>query len=219
MKNPFSKESSQYRDFKTMSDLKWHCTKCSLEAAQAKTWQTWRQKGIQLDQDSGNFFKKIECKQCKKKTIHRKLKSMQILEDTNIRSGISQKLAIKIKKVYNNEEALYLREMQPMELEIDHRFPQIRWQKNEDINSNEMTEGEIKKKFILFTRKHNLLKSRACEKCFQNNKRGHFPGIPFFYKGNENWQGQNEFDEGGCEGCFWYSPYKWRKELQKIIKS
>ena len=51
--NPFKKGSTQYKDFETMSDCEWHCTKCELLSGQAKTWQVWRQeKGIQLDQDS-----------------------------------------------------------------------------------------------------------------------------------------------------------------------
>ena len=48
--NPFKEGSNQYKDFKTMSDCKWHCSKCELLSGQAKTWQVWRQeKGIQLD--------------------------------------------------------------------------------------------------------------------------------------------------------------------------
>ncbi len=41
--NPFKENSTSYQDFKTMSDLKWHCSKCELKSGQAKTWQVWRQ--------------------------------------------------------------------------------------------------------------------------------------------------------------------------------
>ena len=45
--NPFKEGSNQYKDFETMSDCKWHCSKCELLRGQAKTWQVWRQeKGI-----------------------------------------------------------------------------------------------------------------------------------------------------------------------------
>ena len=61
-KNPFKERTTSYEDFNTMSDLKWHCTKCKLKSGQAKTWQIWRQSGIQLDTDEkGNFYKTIFC--------------------------------------------------------------------------------------------------------------------------------------------------------------
>jgi len=218
MKNPFKKGTTSYHDWEVLKDLKWHCTKCELKSGQAKTWQVWRQMGIQLDVDEkGNWYKKIYCEKCQNKTIHRKLKSLEILEDTNIRSGIPSKLAKKVKEVLDFEEAVFLRKMPPRELEIDHKFPQIRWNKNEEENKSTMSEDEIKQKFILLTRSNNLLKSRYCEKCFKTSIRGNFPGIYFWYEGNEQWNGENEFDEKGCVGCFWYDPYKWREVLNQIV--
>jgi len=70
----------------------------------------------------------------------------------------------------------------------------------------------------LLTRSNSLLKSRYCEKCFKNNKRGSFPGISFWYDGNEDWKGDLH-DEKGCMGCFWYDPYEWRKKLNEIVNS
>lgn len=83
MSNPFKEGSTQYKDFETMSDCKWHCTKCELLSGQAKTWQVWRQeKGIQLDQDeSGHWYKTIFCEHCGTNTIHRKLKSTKIIDN------------------------------------------------------------------------------------------------------------------------------------------
>ena len=46
--NPFKQNTTSYYDWEVMKDLKWHCTKCELEAAQAKTWQNWKHKGIQI---------------------------------------------------------------------------------------------------------------------------------------------------------------------------
>lgn len=219
-KNPFKEKTTSYKDFRTMSDLKWHCAKCELKSGQAKTWQIWRQSGIQLDTDEkGNFYKTIFCEKCRNKTVHRKLKSLIILEETKTRSGLPQKLAKKIKKVLKYEEALFLRKMMPRELEIDHKFPQVRWNKNEDENKSDMPEKEIKDKFILLTRNNNLLKSRHCEKCYKTGKRGNFPGIFFWFKGIEKWDKKiDKHDKKGCDGCFWFNPYKWREELDKIIK-
>jgi len=215
--NPFNPNTTSYYDWEIMKDLKWHCTKCKLKSAQAKIWQVWRQMGIQLDTDEkGNFYKRMYCQTCGKKTIHRKLKSLEILDETKVRSSIPAKLAKKIKEVLNYEEAIYLRKMPSKELEIDHKFPQVRWCRDEE-KLNDMSEEEIKQKFILLTRSHNLLKSRFCERCVNTGKRGYFPGIYFWYEGDEKWRGKSECDENGCVGCFWYDPYKWREELNKIV--
>lgn len=220
MQNPFKKDTtSQHHDWEVLKDLEWHCTKCELKSGQAKTWQVWRQeKGIQLDKDEkGNWYKNIDCLTCGFKTVHRKLKSLEILDETKSRSGISQYLARKIKMLFKNEEAFLLREISPNQLEVDHKFPQIRWGNNERENKSTMLEDEIRQRFILLNRSNNLLKSRYCEKCVKTGNRGVFPGIYFWHQGGENWQGKDEYDEKGCEGCFWYDPYKWRVELNKIV--
>jgi hypothetical protein len=219
MSNPFKQDTTSYHDWEVLKDLQWHCTKCELKSAQAKTWQVWRQeKGIQLDTDEkGNWFKNIECAKCGFKTVHRKLKSLEILDITKSRSGISSYLARKVKQIYNHEDALFLRKFSPRELEVDHKFPQIRWKNDEEENKSSMSEEEIKSKFILLTRSNNLLKSRYCEKCVKIGERGHFPGIYFWYEGDESWSGENEYDKNGCKGCFWYDPYKWREELNKLV--
>jgi len=196
--NPFKENTTSYYDWEVLKDLKWHCTKCELKSGQAKTWQVWRQSGIVLDIDEkGHFFKTIICNKCNNKTIHRKLKSLDI---------------------FKNQEAMLLREMPPKELEVDHKFPQVRWNSNEKENPHDMSETDIKSKFILLTRSNNLLKSRFCENCFKTGKRGYFPGIFYWYSGNDEWT-TDKYNEKGCIGCFWYDPYKWREELNKIIKS
>ena len=48
-------------------------------------------------------LKLLECPTCGIKTVHRKLKSLEILDETKSRSGISQYLARRVKQVYNNE--------------------------------------------------------------------------------------------------------------------
>jgi hypothetical protein len=219
LKNPFTPNTTSFKDFETLSDLEWHCAKCELEAAQAKTWQVWRHKGLQLATDEkGNFFKRQFCDNCGKTTIHRKLSSLEVIENTKVRSGIPAKLARRIKAVYKNEEAVLLRQLSPNQLEIDHRFPQIRWSSDENENPPHMSETEIRRKFILLNRSNNLLKSRYCERCVETGKRGHFAGIKYWYQGNEEWDTNISPDnELGCEGCFWYNPYQWRQALNNLI--
>lgn len=219
-KNPFKQGTTSHNDFNILSDLKWHCTKCELKSGQAKTWQVWRQQGIQLDIDEKeNFYKTMFCEKCKNKTIHRKLKSLTILEDTNVRSGLPQKLAKRIKEILRFEEAVFLRKMMPKELEVDHRFPQVRWNNDEEENKSDMHEADIKEKFILLTRSNNLLKSRFCEKCFKTGERGNFPGIYYWFDGGKNWDKEiDKHDKNGCAGCFWNNPDKWREEINKVVK-
>lgn len=221
MDNPFRKNTTSHHDWEILKDLKWHCTKCELKSGQAKTWQVWRQEyGLQLDKDEkGNWYKNQFCLNCNNKTVHRKLLNLDIAEDTKSRSGLSAKFSKKVKDIYDDTEAFFLRKFPQRELEVDHKFPQIRWSSNEDKNLESMSENDIRKKFILLTRSNNLLKSRQCENCVKTSKRGNFPGIYFWYKGDERWNGEDAFDEKGCIGCFWYDPFEWRKKLNEKIKS
>lgn len=214
--NPFKEGSNQYKDFETMSDCEWHCSKCELLSGQAKTWQVWRQeKGIQLDQDeNGNWYKNIYCEKCGIKTVHRKLKSTEIVTDNlKARTGIPSKVAKRAKEIYECIDEYTMRTEAAKILEIDHRIPQVRWTQNEEVNSN-LNDEQIKEKFMLLTSPNNLLKSRVCEECARTNKRGKgYKMIEFWYVGTEDYT-----DDIGCVGCFWYNPSKWREELNKRIK-
>lgn len=215
MSNPFKKNTNQYKDFETLSDLQWHCTKCELKSSQAKTWQIWRQeKGIQLDQDeNGNWYKRKKCNKCANVTIHRKLKTIEILPNNlKARAGIPKQIAKRAKQLFECIDEYTLRKEPANKLEIDHRIPQVRWGKNEDKNLR-LTDDQINEKFMLLTRENNLLKSRACEKCVETGLRSNGYGeIEFWYKGDKNYS-----DTLGCDGCFWYNPSKWREELNKIV--
>ena len=128
------------------------------------------------------------------------------------------RLRKRIFKYYKNIEAISLRQMLPSQLEVDHRFPQVRWIRDEIYNPD-MPEKEIQKKFQLLTREHNLWKSRYCESCFKTNERGTFIGINYFYQGNEYWDKNiASDDEKGCIGCFWYAPETWRDNLNIELK-
>ncbi len=217
--NPFKENTISYQDWEVLKDLQWHCTKCELKSGQAKTWQTWRdEKGVQFEEPTHRRWEaRIFCNTCKKTTSHRKLKTLELLETVSIRVQITPKIAKKVKDLYGCIEAVLLRKLSPKELEIDHKFPQIRWNKNEEKNDG-LSDKDLKNKFILLNRNNNLWKSRQCESCFKTNKRGSFPGINFWYKGDENWSG-NPHDEKGCIGCFWYDPYKWRRKLNELVSS
>lgn len=220
--NPFSVGTTSYHDYEVLRDLMWHCTKCELRSGQAKTWQTWRDAyGIQFEESSPGsrrWESRIRCENCEKTTVHRKLLTLERSETTSARSGISAKTASRIKTLLKNEEAFLLRTLSPRELEVDHKFPQIRWDKAEERNEDNATDQYLISKFILLNRNNNLLKSRYCERCYKEGVRGNFPGIYFWYEGDERWKG-DPHDEKGCFGCFWYDPYKWRKALNDLIRT
>ena len=104
----------------------------------------------------------------------------------------------------------------------DHKFSEIRWDENtKGENPDDMTDEQIKEKFQLLTNQRNQQKREVCRSCFQTNKRGIIYGIPFFYKGSEDWDDtipkKGKEAEKGCIGCGWYDIQKWREELIKYI--
>lgn len=110
--------------------------------------------------------KTIPCSICKDKTAHRRLVSTTPTNASFVRSALPESLKGRVKEVYkNNVEAITQRTYQPAELEVDHRFAQLRWSKPEDANPPDMSDDEIVAKFQLLTRQHNLWKSRYCERC------------------------------------------------------
>lgn len=214
--NPFRFGSTQYDDFETMSDMKWHCTKCELKSSQAKTWQVWRQeKGIQFAQDEeGHWYKKMVCCHCHQLTIHRKLLSTQLVtNDLKARSAIPPEIISRAKRIYGYVDEYSVRSEPANQLEIDHRIPQVRWNSDESDNRG-LTDAQIREKFMLLSRANNLLKSRICEECKRTGKRGRgYKIVEFWYEGSESYE-----LSVGCRGCFWHNPTKWREEINKAIK-
>lgn len=105
----------------------------------------------------------------------------------------------------------------------DHKFSEIRWDENtKGENPDTMTDEEIRQKFQLLTNQRNQQKREVCRTCFQTGKRGTIYGIPFYYKGDENWDchipQKGKDAERGCEGCPWYDIARWREELLKKIQ-
>ncbi len=211
--HPFNEGTKLHQAFMILSDSQWHCGKHELPGTQpAKAIQIIRQHGFKVEK------KTIPCNTCNDKTVHRRLISTIPIAASYVRLQLSDKLRKKVLKHYKNIEALSLREMTPNQLEVDHRFPQVRWSKDESYDT-EMSLEDIQKKFQLLTRENNLWKSRNCEKCAKTNERGTFIGIKYFWHGSLAWDTNiPSDDEKGCLGCFWYDPETWRKKLNLLIK-
>ena len=212
--SPFNEGTKIHRVFMLLADSEWHCGKHELPGTQpAKAIQIIRQNGYEIEN------KTILCSVCNDKTVHRRLISTEPSNKNIVRSPLPEALKRRVKAVYRNVEAITQRTYQAAELEVDHRFPQVRWAKPEDLNPINMSDSEIVAKFQLLTRQNNLWKSRKCERCKETGVRGTFIGINYFYEGGPNWPAEiHENDERGCQGCFWYDPEKWRQGLNKLIE-
>ena len=199
--------------FLILSDSEWHCGRHELPGTQpAKAIQIIRQHGFEIKN------KTQYCKKCKEKTVHRCLVSTVPVADSFIRLQIPAQLRKRVVELYGSKEIISQREMVPNLLEVDHRFPQVRWSKDESYDVN-MSDEEIRKKFQLLTRQNNLWKSRYCEHCKKTDLRGTFIGIDFFFAGEERWNPKiPSDDERGCYGCFWFNPDAWREALNKLIE-
>lgn len=211
---PFRHGTKIFQVFSVLSDLEWHCGKHELPGTQpAKAIQIIRQNGYEVENRT------ISCKVCNDRTVHRRLIALQPIRPSSVRLPLPESLRRRILSLYKNIESITLRELPSNLLEIDHKFPQVRWSKDEQFNVN-MSNEEILKRFQLLTRENNLWKSRYCERCKETSIRGKFISINFFAVGNQEWDKSiPDDDERGCFGCFWYDPRDWRSALNALIDS
>lgn len=210
---PFREGTKLYQTFQILADENWHCSKHDLPGTQpAKAIQVIRQHGYDIEN------KTEYCEICKENTVHRRLVSIHPSASSVTRSRLPRTLINRVKELYKNIEAITHREYSSTQLEVDHRFPQVRWSTPEGVHDPNMPEAEIIAKFQLLTRSHNLWKSRYCEACVKTGDRGTFIGINYFYAGNSVWPDEiPSDDERGCYGCFWYNPEAWRRSLNEFI--
>lgn len=147
-------------------------------------------------------------------------------QNANSASGLPNALQTRIFNHYGYVDSIEQRRRQAHELVIDHRLPMERWDEAESSNPIDMSEEEIQSKFQLLKKdasgNHNLLKSRACERCIATGHRGYPLGIKFYYVGDERWPEDCPTSgpgaERGCIGCGWYDFEAWRIALNKKLK-
>ncbi len=144
-------------------------------------------------------------------------------KNANFANNIPAALAERILAEYNYIDEIEQRVRAKHELVIDHRFPMERWGQGELPHLSYMSSQDIRAKFQLLKKdaagNHNLLKSRACERCIATGKRGTPHGIRHWYKGGEDWDAnipvRGSGAEKGCEGCGWYNFHEWRLSLNQ----
>lgn len=103
----------------------------------------------------------------------------------------------------------------------DHKFPEMRWDKDTPDSNENLSKEEMLEKFQIVPENINQMKREVCRGCFQTGKRGKLNGINYFYKGNEIWDSSipktGKAAEKGCVGCFWYDMLAWRKSLHEKL--
>jgi len=225
----FESGSLQEQYFQILSDMQYHCRKCAQR--QIGSEQLAGGGGVQGLQRGNKSRPGVViisesrfCPVCGKKTMWDCWTGE--FKEANSAAGVSSKLQRRIFDYYDYDDVIEQRKRSAHELIVDHRFPMERWGAAESHNPDDMSIEEIERKFQLLKKdasgNHNLLKSRACERCIATGKRGFPLGIQFYYAGDENWPVDcptfGPEAECGCIGCGWYDFATWRAALNKYLK-
>lgn len=225
--NLLSDGSLQKEYFLILKDRCWHCRDCA--GRQIESTQIAGGGGIQGLQRGTKSrpgiiteTKREFCSECDKTSTWDRWTGEYT--ESSSASGLHRKLQTRIFEHYGYTDSIEQRRRQTHELVIDHRFPMERWGGSEEKNPTQMDEQEIERKFQLLKKdssgNHNLLKSRACERCIATGKRGYPMGIKFYYAGDENWPAdcpvKGPEAERGCYGCGWYDFDAWRAALNQL---
>ena len=174
--------------------------------------------GIEIE--SGNR----SCERCERTTRHDRWQGKFVLPV--YAPSMSSNFARRVVEVLGSRDIIEGTRRPFNQLTIDHKLPMLRWnqetQKNQTSYS-EMDDDDIRATFQLLKKSngsvsHNLLKSRACEHCFNTGKRGEPFGISFFHLGDDTWKPEDKTDPSGCEGCGWYDFDLWRTRLNERLK-
>jgi hypothetical protein len=187
----------------------WTCCYCNSGSDQpAATFREIKKRGYIFEEVGNNrWAKTIFCPICNGYHTHYKLLFTEKINEEKPRCSITPKQRDRVIKILKEKDAFTGAKITSTP-EIDHKVPWSRLDK--DINISNLSDEEIAEHFQLLTREHNLLKDRECQKCIKTNIRPHFFEIPFWYEGDEKYN-------GSCEGCGYYDGKKWRKELKEKL--
>lgn len=225
----FDKTRINYLVFRVLKDQQWHCREC--EYVHTRTTQIAGGAGIQgLERgtqtrpgmmiESANHL----CVRCRRQTRHDRWQG-GFVSSVQGRS-MPPAFARRVIALLGARDVVENVERTRHELTIDHKLPMLRWtddEANRQTDYAAMTDDDIRTKFQLLKKSngsisHNLLKSRACERCYQTGQRGQPFGIEFYYQGARRWEPASKSDPTGCLGCGWYDFAAWRTALNTKAK-
>ncbi len=215
--------------FLVLRDCQWHCREC--EYRQVEITQIAGGAGIQglqrgtrsrpgMEIESGDHL----CVSCKRMTRHDRWTGS--LKEAVPAPSMPASFAKRAIQVLGSRDIVDNTERMANQLTVDHKLPTLRWTPETEREQNAyttMTDDDIRAKFQLLRKSngsisHNLLKSRACERCFKTGKRGTPFGIVFFYEGDARWGPGDKTDPRGCVGCGWFDMSEWRKRLNSVLR-
>ncbi len=215
--------------FEVLRDMQWHCRECEYThtgitqiaggaGIQGLQRGTKSRSGLVIDSD--NHL----CTVCGRTTRHDRWQGNFTRAVPS--SSMPRYFARRAVSLLGSRDVVELTERPPNQLTVDHKLPQLRWDSVETVsqqNYSEMSDDDVVEKFQLLKKSngsvsHNLLKSRACERCYKTGKRGTPFGIRFFYSGDGNWAPIDKRDANGCVGCGWYDFDKWRRTLNHALR-
>lgn len=131
-------------------------------------------------------------------------------------------LRARIVRVLRSFDAFEGKVGNPKHLLPDHKFPEIRWDRDTRRDSLEhLTEREILADFQLITNQRNQQKREVCRRCVDTGDRGSPFGLEYYYSGGKRWPENvpttGKDAEAGCKGCGWYDLHRWRVSLQEKV--
>ena len=223
-----SHQTKRYKVFSVLEDHNWHCRECEYE--HVGSTQIAGGGGIQglergnqsrpgIDIESGNHH----CPRCDQTTRQDKWTG-NFVGAVAARS-IPRDVASRIINLLEGKDIIDQVSRSHHQLTPDHKLPMIRWTEEESKRQSDYTtlsDQDIKDRFQLLKKSNgrvsdNMIKSRACEKCYRTGKRGTPMGISHFYPGNPRWGPEDKKDPSGCVGCGWYDFEIWRKSLNEKL--
>lgn len=225
----FDTNTKIYKVYEVLSDMQWHCRAC--EYGHVESTQIAGGAGIQGLQrgtqsrpgmiiDSDDHL----CANCEATTRHDRWTgnyTQAIPSPSMPRSFMSRAV-----RLLGSRDVVEQTERPANQLTVDHKVPMLRWKAEEQTaqtSFSSMSDEDIRARFQLLKKSngsvsHNLLKSRACERCFKSGRRGTPFGIIFFYEGGPIWEPAEKQDPSGCVGCGWYDFDEWRRCLNQRLK-
>lgn len=227
-KEMFRDGSNQKEVFEVLEDKQWHCRECDYD--HVNSGQLAGGGGIQGLQRGNRTRPGISiessyrcCYMCGKRTRQDRWTG-EFITSVNLRA-MPREFINRTMRVFDGRDVVESTKRPPNQLTIDHKLPMIRWNVESSkrlVDYNNMDEDDIREHFQLLKKSngrvsHNLLKSRACEHCFETGERGTPFGIIFFYTGGPRWSSIDKRDPNGCEGCGWYDFDLWRKHLNRRL--
>ena len=223
-----SPESKQLQTFQVLEDQRWHCRNHAYDhigsgqiagsgGIQGLRRGSSKRPGISIEHEYR------QCVECGGSHLHDRWTG----EFTSLLHmvGIPKELTLRAHRVLGGRDVVDDVSRSVNEVTLDHKLPMKRWDEEtsrQQTDYQDMSDEDIRERFQLLKKSngnvsHNLLKSRACEECFETGKRGTPFGIHYFYAGNDRWEGKTLQDPNGCVGCGWFDVEAWRTALNRKL--